>query len=87
MKRSGSNDQVQPRLKKKVSSQEEPWGANLKIEKGGGSQNGKPTCDTCGIGTMKNAYWVQGVVLDVVNIDTKRGIVLVEIVSKLLLIF
>ena len=46
LKRSGSSDQGQPRSKKKVSSEEEPRVSKVKFEKGGGSQNGKPTCDT-----------------------------------------
>ncbi|XP_069143486.1 uncharacterized protein [Solanum lycopersicum] len=48
LKRSGTSDQSQPRFKRKVATQEEPRGDKVKIEKGGGSQVGKPTCGTCG---------------------------------------
>ena len=47
LKSSGSNDQSQPRFKKKVSTKEEPRGAMVKLEKGSGSHVGKPTCATC----------------------------------------
>ena len=48
LKRSGSNDQDQSRLKKRSQTQEEPRSAKVKLEKGGGSQNIKPPCVTCG---------------------------------------
>ena len=48
LKRSGSSDQDQSRFKKNNLTQEEPMSAKLKLEKGGGSQNWKHTCVTCG---------------------------------------
>ncbi|TMX04002.1 hypothetical protein EJD97_012228 [Solanum chilense] len=45
---SGSSDQEQFRFKKRSQTQEEPRSAKVKLEKGGGSQNVKPTCVTCG---------------------------------------
>ena len=54
LKRSGSSDQDQTRFKKRTNIQEEPRSANMKLEKGSGSQNGKPTCVICGKGTMGN---------------------------------
>ena len=48
LKRSGANDQEQTRLKKRAQTQEEPNSAKVKLEKGGGSQNVKPTRVTCG---------------------------------------
>ena len=46
-KRSGSSDKEQSRIKKSNQTQEEPTSAKVNLEKGSGSQNGKPTCDTC----------------------------------------
>ena len=48
LKRSSSSDQEQSRFKKRAQNQEEPRSAKVKLEKGGGSQNIKPTCVTCG---------------------------------------
>ena len=48
LKRSGASDQEQPRFKKREQSQEESRSAKFKIEKGGGSKNGKFTCITYG---------------------------------------
>ena len=48
LKRSGSSDQGQSRFKSRFQTQEEPRGAKVKFEKGGGSQNGKPTSASCG---------------------------------------
>ena len=48
LKRGGVSDHDQPRLKNKAQSQEESGSAKFKIEKGGGSKNGKPTCARCG---------------------------------------
>ena len=48
LKRSGSIDQGQPRFKKWAQTQEGPNAPKVKFDKGGGSQNGKPTCVTCG---------------------------------------
>ena len=48
MKRSGYSDQGQLRFKKMAKGQEEPTSDKVKLEKVGGSQNGKPTCTTCG---------------------------------------
>ena len=47
-KRSGSSDQGQLRFKKRAQTQEEPRSAKVKFERGGCSQNVKPTCVTCG---------------------------------------
>ena len=44
LKRSGSSDQSQPKFNKKVSAQYEPGGAKVTLEKGSGSQVGKPIC-------------------------------------------
>ena len=62
LNRSVSSDQSQASFKKKVSSQEEPRGVKVKLEKGSGSQVDKPTCDTCGKSHYGNAYWVPRVV-------------------------
>ena len=48
LKRSGANDQEQTRFKKKVQSQGESRISKLKVETGGGSKDGKPTCENCG---------------------------------------
>ncbi|TMX00689.1 hypothetical protein EJD97_000340, partial [Solanum chilense] len=48
MKRGGSSDNEQTRVKKRAQTQEEPRRVKVKFEKGGGSQNEKPTCVTCG---------------------------------------
>ena len=48
LKRSGSSDQEQTRFKKKVQSQGESRSAKFKVEKGGGSKDGNPTCVNCG---------------------------------------
>ena len=48
MKRSGFSDQGQLRFKKRAQVQEEPRSSKVKLEKGGGSQNIKATCFTCG---------------------------------------
>ncbi|TMW98860.1 hypothetical protein EJD97_003386 [Solanum chilense] len=48
LKSSESNDQSQPMFKKKIASQGERRSAKVKFDKGNGSQNGKPTCATCG---------------------------------------
>ena len=48
MKRSGSSDQDQTRFKMRAQGQEEPRSDKVKLEKGGGSQNGKPMCVTLG---------------------------------------
>ncbi|XP_069146986.1 uncharacterized protein [Solanum lycopersicum] len=44
LKRSGPSEQNQPRSQ----IQNEPRDPKVKIEKGSGSQDGKPTCATCG---------------------------------------
>ena len=41
LKRGGSTDHEQTRVKKRVQTQEEPRSAKVKLEKGGSSQNGK----------------------------------------------
>ena len=46
LKRSGSSEQNQPRFKKKAPIQDEPRDPKVKLEKGSGSQGGKPTYDT-----------------------------------------
>ncbi|TMX05346.1 hypothetical protein EJD97_023717, partial [Solanum chilense] len=48
LKRSGASDQEKTRFKKKVQSQGESRSAKFKIEKGGGSKDGNPTCANCG---------------------------------------
>ena len=48
LKRSDSSNQGQLRFKNRAQGQKEPRSAKVKLEKGGGSQNGKPTRDTCG---------------------------------------
>ena len=48
IKRSGSSDQEKSRFKKRTQNQEEPRSAKVKLKKGGGSQNIKPSCVTCG---------------------------------------
>ena len=47
-KRSGSSYQDQTMFKKKVKSQGECRSSKFKVEKGGGSKDGKPTCVNCG---------------------------------------
>ena len=47
LKRSGSIYQYQSRFKKRCQTQEEPRRAKVKLEKGGGSQYGKPTYVSC----------------------------------------
>ena len=48
MKRSGPSVQTQPRFKKMAQTQDEPSAPKVKLDKGSGSQNGKPTCVSCG---------------------------------------
>ena len=48
LKRSGASDKEQTRFKKKVQSQGESRSAKFKVEKGGGSKDGRPTCENCG---------------------------------------
>ena len=48
LKRSGTRVQNQPRFKKRAPIQYGPSSPKVKLEKGSGSQNGKPTCVTCG---------------------------------------
>ena len=48
LKRSGASDQEQTRFKNKVQSHGESSIAKFKVEKGGGSKDGKPTCANCG---------------------------------------
>ena len=48
MKRSGASDKEQTRFKKKVQFQGKSRSAKLKVEKGGGSKDGKPSCENCG---------------------------------------
>ena len=48
LKRSGSNEQRQPRFKKRAPNNDGPSAPMVKFEKGSGSQNGKPTCATGG---------------------------------------
>ena len=47
LNRSGSSEQDQTRFEKSAQGQEEPRSAKVKLEKGGGCPNGKPTCVTC----------------------------------------
>ncbi|XP_015072489.1 uncharacterized protein LOC107016572 [Solanum pennellii] len=46
--RNGSNDQNQSRFKKRAPNHDGPSAPKVKLEKGSGSKNGKPTCVTCG---------------------------------------
>ena len=46
-KKRGSTNQNRTRFKNRVQCQEEPRSAKMKLEKGGGSQNGKCICVTC----------------------------------------
>ena len=46
-KKSGSNDQGQPRFKRWYQTQEEPRSPKV-FDRGGGSQNEKTTCASCG---------------------------------------
>ena len=48
LKRSGSSHHGNPRCKRRAQTQEESRSANVKLEKGGGSQKGRPTRVTCG---------------------------------------
>ena len=48
LKRSVSSDQLQPTFKKRAQTQYGPSVPKKNFEKGGGSQNDKPTCATCG---------------------------------------
>lgn len=48
LNRSCASDQGQSSFKKRVQTQEESRSAKVKLEKGDDSQNGKPTCITCG---------------------------------------
>ena len=48
LKRSGSNEQNQPRFNKRAPNQYGPSAPRVKIEGSRGSQRGKPTCVTCG---------------------------------------
>ncbi|XP_015078303.1 uncharacterized protein LOC107022110 [Solanum pennellii] len=45
---SGPSEQDQPRFKKRAQNQEGPSAPEVKLEKGGAYQDGKPTCATCG---------------------------------------
>ena len=47
LKRSGSIDQDKTRFKKRAQTQEQCIFATVKLEKGGGSKNGRPTRVTC----------------------------------------
>ena len=48
MKGSGSSDHDEPKFKKRTQTQEEPKIAKVKFQKGGVSQNKKPTYASCG---------------------------------------
>ncbi|XP_069146585.1 uncharacterized protein [Solanum lycopersicum] len=48
LKRSGQGEKNQSKFKKNVSSQDEPRGHKVKLEKCSGSQGSKPNCATCG---------------------------------------
>ena len=48
LKRSRKSEQDQPRFKKRFQTQNGPSAPKLKHEKWSGSQDGKPTCATCG---------------------------------------
>ncbi|TMW96435.1 hypothetical protein EJD97_007363 [Solanum chilense] len=48
LERSGSSEKNQPRFKKRAPIKDEPRDPKVKLEKGSGSQNDKPTCATRG---------------------------------------
>ena len=48
LKKGGASDQEQTRFKKKVQHQRESRSAKFKDEKGGGSNDVKPSCANCG---------------------------------------
>ena len=48
MKRSGLSDQSQPTFNKRAQTQNGSSASKVKLEKGGSSQGGNPTCATCG---------------------------------------
>lgn len=48
LKRGDSSDQDDPRFNKRAQTQEEPRSAKMKFDIGGGSQNEKSKCVTCG---------------------------------------
>ena len=48
LKRSGPNEQDQPRFKKRDQTQDGPSAPKAKLEKEGGSQDVERTCATCG---------------------------------------
>ncbi|TMX03082.1 hypothetical protein EJD97_018436 [Solanum chilense] len=52
-KRSGFSDQYQSRFNKRAQAQEEPKSSKVKLEKGGGSQNGNLPVSLVEIGIMK----------------------------------
>ncbi|XP_015086973.1 uncharacterized protein LOC107030086 [Solanum pennellii] len=47
VKRSRPSEKYHPRFKKRVEIQDEPRDLKVYLEKGSGSQGGKPTCVTC----------------------------------------
>ena len=71
LKRSGASDKEQTRFKKKVQFQGKSRSAKLKVEKGGGSKDGKPTCANCGKKHYSECLLDTEVALVVVNIGTK----------------
>ena len=71
MKRSGASDQEQTRFKKKVQSPGQSTSAKFKVDKGGGSKDGKPTCANCGKKHYSECLLDTEVALVVVNIGTK----------------
>ena len=71
MKRSGSNDQSQPRFKKKVSGEDLSRGSKVKLAKGSGSQSDNPTFATCGERNYGSVYWIPEIFLVLVRIDTR----------------
>ena len=47
-KRSGTSEQDEPRIQKRYQTQDRPSTDKVKLEKGGSSQDCKPTFATCG---------------------------------------
>ncbi|XP_069150282.1 uncharacterized protein [Solanum lycopersicum] len=71
LKRSGLSDQGQPRSKKRAQSQEDPRSGKVKFEKEVVLKMENLHVLIVEKVIIRNVYWVLGVVLDVVNMDTR----------------
>ena len=87
LRRSGCSDQSQRRFKTMTQIQDGPSVPKLKLEKGGGSQKGKSTCATYGNRHYEECLRGTGSCFVCFKDAPKSGIVLLDMVSKLLLIF